>query len=89
MFDQHELNQFRGVVREVIVDEVPPLVRKIVLEIVHGELLSFYEHQLMPQFDDIHRELARMSNVNVTKDYQEERLERFRSDLGLKYRQAN
>lgn len=98
MLDQQELNQFRGVVEEVIEAKVPPMVRKIVLEIiqetvppmvraiVHEELISFFEHQILPQFDETNREFARMKNVNVTKDYQEERLDKFRIDLGLKYR---
>lgn len=110
MLDQQELNQFRGVVHEVVTKivndaidtrvppmvhrivndaidtRVPPIVRKIVVEVVHEELLSFYEHQLLPQFDETNREFARMRNVNVTKDYQEERLDKFRIDLGLKYR---
>lgn len=98
MFDNQTLNQLRGViklvVKESIREEVPGIVldvlrgpgRAVIIEIVHGELMSFYEHQIMPQFEDIHKELARIKNVIVTKDYQEERLEKFRVDLGLKYR---
>ncbi|MEK7183548.1 MAG: hypothetical protein AAB776_02850 [Patescibacteria group bacterium] len=96
MFDQQTLDQLRGVMKEVIHDEVPPLVRKIVREevppivkeIVQKEISDLMEFQIIPQFNDIHRELAWIKNRMVTKDFLEERLETFRVDLGLRYRAA-
>jgi|GEM_PF-3547664 len=38
--------------------------------------------QIIPQFNDIHRDLAWIKNRMVTEDFLEERLERFRVDLG-------
>ena len=89
MFDEQSLAQLRGVMVEVIREETPKIVRAIVEE----ELMSFYEHQIMPQFDDIYKrldginkELASINNRMATKGFMEERLERFRLDLGLSYR---
>ncbi|MFZ2681752.1 MAG: hypothetical protein WAZ14_01505 [Patescibacteria group bacterium] len=82
MFDRQTLDQLRGVMKEVIRAEVPPIVK----DIVQKEISELMEYQIIPQFNDIHRELAWIKNRMVTKDFLEERLERFRVDLGLKYR---
>ncbi len=83
MLTKEDLLLIRGVVKEVVKEEL------------HEGLLLFMEHQIMPhfeymysEFDKIHKELAWIKNQMVTKSFLEERLERFRLDLGLSYRSA-
>lgn len=81
MLTKEDLQAIRGIVR----DEVTV--------IVDSRIESLMEHQLMPQFelihrefDRVHKEIAWIKNAMVTKSFLEERLERFRIDLGLSYR---
>lgn len=91
MFDKNELKQLREVVGEAITATVPPLVERIVDE----KLVSLMEHQIMPQFDLIHDELAdirrdigAVRNQYATKSWVEDRLDNFRIDHKLKYKPA-
>ena len=99
LLDIRDFLNIRGVMKEVIHEEVPPLVRAIVRE----EIDSLMEYQIMPQFESIqkqfdqvylefnkvHKEIAWIKNAMATKGFVEERLERFRVDLGLSYRAAS
>ena len=89
MLTKQDLLDLRGVMKEVIHEEVPPIVERI----VDAKIASLMEHQIMPQFemiqrqfDQVHKEIAWIKNAMVTKSFLEERLERFRIDLGLSYR---
>lgn len=100
MFDQNELAQLEQVLEKAITKTVPPLVERIVDE----KLVSLMEHQIMPQFDLIHDELATkaskedfadlkrevigLKNHSATKGWVEDRLDSFRIDHRLKYKPA-
>ena len=90
MLEQKDLEMIGEVVRVIIREEVPPMVRNIVNE----ELTSLMEHNIMPQFERIYRELATKDDVAkigqqmVTRGYVEDRMDKHLVDHHLKLQTA-